>query len=460
MNDATAVPTNAPGLVTLLTLGQRARAAANLAELAFIAVNDTHALCPYRQAVLWRADAGVTAISGVVQVEANAPFVQWINQVLAHIKRQDLSAGPVSAADLPESLRADWADWLPTHGLLVPFATRTEKMAKADGALVLFRDLPWSERERGLLTEWLAAWNLAWLVKQQHGEVGIRRWWRRAGSTHPATPRRRWYQRWPAWLAIGCGLLAAWPVPLTVLAPAELVPAKPAIVRAPLDGVIDKVHVLPNQHVQAGDRLFEFDKETLLGQLALARQAVATAEAEYKQAAQQAMAEPKFKAHLVALAGRINERTLEAGMLEERLRRADVVASQAGMVIFGDPTEWIGRPVVMGERVMRIADPTDVEIEAWVPLADAIPLEEGTAVSMFLKTSPLDPVRGQLKYLAYESVQRPDGQYAYRLRAQLDASTSHRAGLKGTARISGRRVAAAYWVLRRPWAALRGAWGY
>jgi multidrug efflux pump subunit AcrA (membrane-fusion protein) len=47
-------------------------------------------------------------------------------------------------------------------------------------------------------------------------------------------------------------LAGALPVHLTVLAPGELVAAQPVVLRAPLDGVIDKVHVQPNQMVRKG----------------------------------------------------------------------------------------------------------------------------------------------------------------------------------------------------------------
>jgi len=52
--------------------------------------------------------------------------------------------------------------------------------------------------------------------------------------------------------------------------------------------------------------------------------------------------------------------------------------------------------------------------------------------------------------MAHDPVQRPDGSYAYRVRAKLDAPTAHRIGLKGTGRLQAGWVPLAYWVLRRP----------
>lgn len=62
-----------------------------------------------------------------------------------------------------------------------------------------------------------------------------------------------------------------------------------------------------------------------------------------------------------------------------------------------------------------------------------------------------------MRYMAHSPVERPDGSFAYRLRATLDGNTDHRVGLKGTARIAGGKVPLIYWALRRPWAAAR-AW--
>jgi hypothetical protein len=62
-----------------------------------------------------------------------------------------------------------------------------------------------------------------------------------------------------------------------------------------------------------------------------------------------------------------------------------------------------------------------------------------------------------MRYVAHGPVERPDGSFAYRMRATVEGSTAHRVGLKGTARIDGERVPLVYWALRRPWAAVR-AW--
>jgi multidrug resistance efflux pump len=233
------------------------------------------------------------------------------------------------------------------------------------------------------------------------------------------------------------------------------VPADPAVIRAPLDGVIGEFHVRPNESVEAGTPLLSFDEAPIASRLSVARQALATAQAEYRQAAQLALSEPNSKAELATLVGKIGERRAEADFLSGQLERSQILAPRDGIVIFDDPSEWIGRPVQTGERIMRIADPNDVEIEAWIPIGDAIPLPEGTAVNLYLASNPFSPVSGTLRYLNYDASPRPEGVYAYRARAVLDAPTQHRIGLKGTAKLYGGRVPLGYWVLRRPLASIR-----
>jgi multidrug resistance efflux pump len=245
------------------------------------------------------------------------------------------------------------------------------------------------------------------------------------------------------------------PVRLTVLAPGELVPANPAVIRAPLDGVLGQFHVSPNEAVKSGQALFSFDEASLTTRRDVSAQTLATAEAEYRQFVQQALSDNKSKSQLNLLLGKIEEKRSEADYLGDQLGRSRVVAPQAGIAMFDDPSEWVGKPVQTGERIMRIAAPGDVEIEAWLSIGDAIPITDKAPVTLYLSAYPLTSISAQVRYVAYEAVARPNGVFAYRVRARLDEGIEHRVGLKGTVKLHGQWVPLAYWVLRRPVATVR-----
>lgn len=436
-------------LATVLELARRARTAADAAELGFIAVNETHALAPYRQAALWSAEQGILALSGLVDVDANAPYAQWLNRACEALASRT-AAEAVGPHDLPTSLAHDWAEFLPPQGAWLPLSIGDGRTTLA---LFLARELAWSERELVLLGEWLDTWSYSYRQATRGARPSWRtrvRAWLSRGN--PSVP---WWRRRTTRIAAAILLVCLFPVRLTVLAPGELVPAQPSVMRAPFDGVVDAVLVQPNQRVRRGQPLFRIDTALAASRRDAALEAVAAAEAEYRQAAQQALFDDASKGRLAALLGALEQRRAEAEYAVDQAVRGTVVAPRAGIALFDDPMSLVGRPVAIGERVMRVADPQRAEIEAWVGAGDAIPLEQGAAARLYLDANPLAPIEGQLRYFSYEPVERSAGQYAYRVRARLASGETGQIGLRGTAKLSGSRVPLIYWVFRRPLAAVR-----
>jgi hypothetical protein len=102
----------------LSELARRARQAGSDRELGFLLVNETLDLAYYRQAALWLADEGVWSLSGVVQVDANVPYAQWLDAVARHLQEVGSDGARLfSAMDLPPELADQWAQWWPENGL-------------------------------------------------------------------------------------------------------------------------------------------------------------------------------------------------------------------------------------------------------------------------------------------------------------------------------------------------------
>lgn len=438
------------GLATLLQLIKRARNAATAEEFGFIAVNETHSLLPYRQAVLWRSDdgpagAGVVAISGTPVVDPGAPFVSWLNRAMAALDRQDADVRAVSSRDLAGALGGEWAEWLPAHALWLPL----KGPGGAMGAMLLAREEPWDEGEGHLLQELADGYAHAW---RRFGHGG--KWFSLAALRRTPVLAR---------LAVAAAviLLLFLPVRLSALAPAEVVALEPTVVRAPLEGVVDEFAIKPNAVVQEGQLLLKLDPRTLENKRAVAAKALDVAETEYRQTAQQALFDEKSRAQLAAVKGRIDQRRTELTYIQSLLGRINVHATRAGIAVFSDPAGWIGRPVNLGERLLEIANPASVEVEIWLGVADAINIETGAPIEFFLNVTPDAPLHATLRQASYEAMQSPAGALGYRLKATLDAGTPPpRIGLRGTAKIYGERVTLFYYLVRRPFAAARQFLGW
>lgn len=436
-------PDRSAPLVNLLQLQRRAREATSAPTLGFVMVNETLQLLPYRQAVFWSASGlgSVAAVSGPPQVDPQAPYVQWVTALCRHLAAQQNAPGEIVRAQLPAGLAEEWEHWWPAHVLWLPLPAAEDP---AMGSLLLARDTPWQAHEVALLKELAHAYGHALHALRP------RTAWRDSLWQSLRLPRRRW------WLLAGVALVALFPVRLTALAQAEVMPQDAFMVRAPLDGVIDRFVVRPNQQVQPGTALFSLDTTALRARLELARKAVDTAQEEYRQSAQAAVTSDKNRAELTLRRGRVQERTLEMDYNADQLARVQVKADRAGIAVFADANDWIGKSVTLGERILLLADPAKVELVAWMPAADLVPVAPGDTLTLYPQGAPLHSFQAQVESVAYRAEPTHEGYLAYKVKAVFSPDQSlPRIGQLGTVRLHGGWAPLVYVALRRPLSALR-----
>ena len=263
-------------------------------------------------------------------------------------------------------------------------------------------------------------------------------------------------------LSVLIAILAAlfMPVRLSVLAPAEIAPYEPVLVRAPLNGVIDKFHVQPNGYVEKGQLLFELDSTNLDSQLAIAKKSLLVSGAEYRQTAQKAVFDENSKVELAVRKGILEEKTAEVKYLSEMVERAKITAPAAGVTVLTDVHDWLGRAVEVGEKVFSIADPEKVEINIYLPMAEAISFEENAEIKLFLNISPDKPLKGKVFFISYQAEPTVGGVLSYRVKGRLlEGEDIPRIGLSGTAKIYGDKAPLFYYIFRRPIVSLRQFFG-
>ncbi|MBF0142152.1 MAG: HlyD family efflux transporter periplasmic adaptor subunit [Magnetococcales bacterium] len=449
------------GLATLVTLEREARHAGSLELLGFIIVNESLRLFPYTQSLFWhrprRGHFPLQTISGVDRFDPDAPQVVWMGRAVRAIAAGEEASPPVSPpdsaagspegtvarvvgeGDLPPALGREWREWCPPWGLWSPL--RDPLSGELLGGVWYFRDTPWEEGER-LLAGHLGdayAQSLALLRRRRHSPIG---------RFHLSA-----VVGWMLFLGL-VAVAGVQRVPLSALAPATIVARDPTLVTAPVDGVVAHFPVRPNQSVEAGELLFALDPTTVAHRLEVARGELSLAEAEYFRLRQQAFLDREDGARLKALEAERQKAATEVAYATELLDRLEVRAPRAGVAIFSDANDWLGRPVRVGERILAIADPGAVEVEIELATVDAITLEPGAAVRLFLHTDPLRPLAATLRQADHEAGNAADGTLAFRLKATLEGGgRPPRLGLQGTAKLYGEEVSLAYYLLRRPMAA-------
>lgn len=434
-----------------IELEKRIRHAGDEDVFGFLAVNETLNLLPYRQAILWRTkdnefnDGCIVAVSGLAIPDPTAPFIKWTTRLCVHCTKEseELSPRVLTKASLPASLQEVWREWLPSELIWLPLS---DSKGNFLGALLLAREKPWKDAERHILSYLADSYGHAWSSLRT---VKCHVWsgWRRPRSLKLV-------------LAIAVLVLCALPIRQSALAPAEIVAFQPSMVAAPVDGVIDRFEVQPNQLVEEGQVLLRLDDTRLKSRLEVARKSLEIAAAEYRQVSQQAVTNDPSRAETAILRSKMEQAEAEVAYVQELLERIIVRAPRSGLAIFDDVNQWLGRPVSTGERILQIANSEQVELEIRLPVADAISLQDSADVRLFLNIDPQRLVTGSLRYASYEASVTPEGHYAYRLLAVLDAdSRPLRIGLKGTAKVYGEKTMLIMHILRRPIVTLRQYFG-
>ncbi len=250
--------------------------------------------------------------------------------------------------------------------------------------------------------------------------------------------------------------IALFPLRQTVLAPAEVVPLEPFLVRAPLDGVIDKFLVQPNEPVKAGAPLFAMDTTALQTRRDVARKAYDAAQEEFRQSAQAAVTDEKSKRDVALRRGELEEKGVELGYAADQLGRVQVTAERAGLAVFADVNDWQGKVVALGERILVLADPSKLALAIELPAGEnSLALAPGMAVSLHPNADPLHRYEARVTQIAYSAEPGRDGVLAYRLKAEFTAEAPPRIGMMGMASLEGSRVPLLYYALRRPLTTLR-----
>ena len=462
-------------LTTLLRLEGELRKLPDRRAVELFAVNEFRQLLPFSQAAFISLDrrgkAKITAFSGLAQVDRQAPLVRALEGVATRLARRaegatrpDHSAASQAAKDAAsaDNLRGDLLqlaggnpdtalhDWAFRHVL---WHLLRDHDGRPFAALLFMRAEPWREADE------VIGERLAGAVAQ-----AIRALSPRSVFAHVRLPRRYWLG---ALVLLALALFI--PVPMTAVAPVEVVADDPLPITAPLDGVIASVAVAPNTKVKPGQELFRFDATRLQAEAEIAARREQVARARLATLRKAAFASPQARELLAEAKTELELARAEREYAERLLSRIRVTAPRAGIVIFADRARLIGKPVKTGEKIMELADPRRVAFRIHLPVSDAIAIREGGRVKVFLDADPLDAIEARVRWASFHAEEIPGGLLAFRIIADPVAQTPQekrvlkrqlRIGFRGSAQVFGEKVPLGFYLLRRPIAALRQFLGW
>ena len=427
-------------LEILVAIEGEALSATDHLSLKHIAVNRPRTLVKVGH-IIWVNRRGgsiaLDAISSQAQIDKTTPFAQWMSTELSQRAR----GGVLETSNewKFQSLRdGDSFSYPFSHAFYAPFSPNPDA-----GGLLFTRDTAFKENELPQIKR------LAQIFGVASAAMGRKKRPR-------MSLKKRSYFYGSIFLL---GLISLIPVPMTTLAPAEVVAQTPFIITAPIDGVVESILVPPNTEVSADTPLLQLVDTTYRNEYLLAGQEQSVAEAKLRQTSLTSFIDNSAKRELAVARAEKAMAGARQDYARDRLSKTVVRAPKAGLAIYSDPTDWAGRPVATGEAIIKIADPSRVRLRIDAPLTIGESLQNGSRVRMFLDSDPLNPIEAEVTQASYYAQPTPEGHMAYEAFAALipagsggsdDSSQLPRIGTRGVAKIYGGTAPLGFWLLRRP----------
>lgn len=441
---------SAKDLAALVKVEQLARQKETAAELYEFVIHQTRDLVSYDVAALWiRSTGEFVKFSDVDLEDKSSPIIDLLNHIVKQKHPEPITK--LTNDQLKEHYQPLAKEYLFKHTLIIELKLHQQVIA----SLILSRDEVWHKRDMVLLehVRFCYALCLGYLQPNIIKKARIRKWVRRFGKRKILLG------------TLGAFVLASVliQVPITVLAPAEVVAHKPVFIRSTIEGVIDDIHVEPNVYVEKGAKLLSLNKEDISAQINIAEKKLALAETEYNVARKSGVADIRQKQKIPALKKEIEKNIAELEYYRYLLSQTDILAPRAGLVVFDHIHKLEGKPIRPGENIMLLADEKDSALDIFLPVSDAVNLERNAEVLFFLNTAPKDPLEGRVTYAAYKADVTPEAVLAYHIRAQFNQQSVQqkpRIGLRGTAKLYGDDVPLIYYLLRKPLSYVRQKLGW
>ena len=434
---------NAAALKVIMGLENEALAADDLIALKHIAVNRPRDVLQTGH-IFWISRHGnkvtIDAISSQSTLDKTTPFIQWMTRQL-NLRTQSDDLNELALWEFDNCREGAPFTYPFTQALYAPFAPNFQH-----GGLLFTRETPFKDAEHHLVKRLAKIFGLAAMATKRKRRKTI-----------------RVSKRLALWGIIALfGLISVIPVPMTRLAPAEIVASKPFIITAPFDGVIEDIFVPPNTPVQSDTPLLRFVDTAYRNDFILAGKEAAIAEAKLRQAAVSSFISETAKRDIAIADAEKALAVARQKYAQDRLAKTILTAPKKGLAIYSDPADWRGRHVTTGEAIIQIANPSDLRLRIEAPLSMGESLTGGTRVKLFLNNAPLNTFEAQLSSASYYAKPLPGGHMAYEAYADLkleDDGHLPRIGAHGVAKIYGRKAPLGYWLLRQPITLIRQTLG-
>lgn len=436
------------GLATLLVLDDEIKRLANMREFGFFSTNETHRLIAYHTAYLWEkkdfVGAELVAQSGTAEFDSHTSINLWLEERIQFILAGEYAKQihPFNTNDFEKEIQNSWPDTLPHDFLWCPFS---ENQLAPTGGLLFFKETPFSESEIKMLRWLLASYQYTWTILIKPKTVD--RW--------------QLLKKKPYFTALMIALAGAlfFPVHLSVIGTGTVVAKNPALINAPMQGIIKSFAVTPGSYVKKDQLLLTLDDTDLLSASKVNQRDYSLTEVKLRTAINESFSDQKKRTEVPLLQAQLAIDKAKLDYTNELLAKTRLKSPIDGIVIFDSTEDWVGQPVQTGERILSVANANSLKLRIELPVTERIHLETGYSGDFFMQ-GQLASIPVTITALGYNAKLMPNKILAYEMQANFaDSETLPQIGAQGSVKLYGSRVPFIYYLIRRPLQSLRQVLG-
>jgi RND family efflux transporter MFP subunit len=442
-------------LETLNTVSHEITSTLNLERMLQTIVNAPQAVIPYERAAIMLEQSGrfkLSAITGVTQVNADAPDIAPLNEILqwAALSEETIHVGQRGEeidSDREET-RAKFRKYFAESGMRGFYARPLNDDTGRVGMLAMeSRDPDFLGPAHIEILELLAGQaTVALRNAQMYKEVPF------ISVLEPVLVRKRKFmamekRRRTMYLVLGAAalfFLVACPLPLRVDGEAVAAPGRRALIQPEVDGVVGNVFVHEGQLVQKGQPVAQMEAWSL-------RSAVAEADARYETAMLQMNRALAANDGSEAGVQRVQADFWKAEVERARqmLEHAELRAPIDGVVATPHVENFAGRKLQQGDSFAEIVDTSHAVVDVAIDDEDAGLLKVGQKAVVKLNSYPSRTFRGDVLIVSPKAEVLHDSPFFFARVGISNEDGAIRAGMEGRGKVRVGWYPAAYVFFRR-----------
>ncbi|MBZ5541289.1 MAG: efflux RND transporter periplasmic adaptor subunit [Acidobacteriia bacterium] len=443
-------------LETLVTVSHEITSTLNLERMLQTIVNAPQAVIPYERAAIALEQRGrfkLSAVTGLTQVNADAPDIAPLNEILqwaalaeevVHVRQED------GTIDTPrEETRAKFAKYFSETGMRAFYAIPLNDDTGRVGILGMESSDPdfLAPAHKEILEVLAGQATVALRNAQMYKEVPF------ISVLQPVLERKRKFmamekRRRQAIVAVSAAavlFLVICPLPMRVDGDAVVTPVHRASVQPEFEGVVAKVFVREGEPVRRGQVLAEMEAWNY-------RSALAEAEAKYQTALLQMNRSLAANDGSEAGIQRVQADywRAEVDRSRELVDKAQLRSPIDGVVATPHVENLAGRRLQYGDSFAEVVDTSNVVVDVGIDDAEASLLKTGSKAVMKLNSYPMRTFRGTVVVVSPQGQQAGESRVFFARVLVPNQDGAIRTGMEGRGKVSVGWYPSGYVFFRRP----------